>query len=159
LFGALGGLEKQITISFQMTSASICKQSKRLFKSFAFIALGKFASFFLFSSLNLVVVTSYKISLKIDESAKFLVMINELTFWVFEIINSFVLFVVYLRFDIVKKFLTSSSAEENRCSIRNLRAVSGILDATCDAMESIKFCFLINMINYVIQYTFMLTYS
>jgi gustatory receptor len=87
-------------------------------------------------------------------------MIDGITFWFFEVVNCTVLLIVYLRFDMARKFLTlKCSVEESRTLIKKLRAVSGILDATCDAMESIKLCFSINMINYVLQYTFMLTYS
>jgi hypothetical protein len=144
-----------------MNSSSINDQPTKLFLISLVSYFVQYFSFFGFSWLNALLALELKESWTMDSSLQGIILINAITHWNFQVVYFVILLVIYFRLRIVKDFLATIFEQHQSSEYlgRKFKSVGCILDSICDALESIKFCYTINTVNYTLQFVFMLTLS
>jgi hypothetical protein len=146
-----------------MKSANINIQPKKLFYQVVTAFFLHYFYFLFISTVNVLILRQLGDALVIDVWMAVVASISGSTYWTFQIIHFTILFVVYFKLNIVIDFMASIAEEQvlgDRVNFEGkLKHVGRFMDAICDTLESVKFCFSVSTINYVLQYTFLLTLS
>lgn len=89
--------------------------------------------------------------------------INSITYINYESFCLMTIFVVYFRLNQVRKFLSFEFENQNNFREKNLlkalKSVADVVDKLCDAVESIKFCHTINLVDYTLHYLMLVIFS
>ena len=82
--------------------------------------------------------------------------LNSITYIIYENICLVTIFVIYFRLNQVRNYLSFKLENLNNLKEENLlkavKAVADVVDKVCDAVESIKFCHTVNLIDYILHY-------
>lgn len=141
-----------------MEASGISQKSRKLFIVLISVVAGQLLMFFLLGAAHALVLRETMVAVSSEDLVGIFFTFNAVAYQNYCSIHICIIYVVYLRLSLISNFLNTVGKNQQNFSVedilKKLKVCAELVDKVCDTLESIKFCYTVNTVNYILHYSF-----